>query len=142
MGEGEMSFPDNHPSLEFAVKTQLFLDGDITISIYNPSNIINEEKFNFLIKHYEKISKKIKSLTALRRDVERIGSFSLVGLIDLLLNYFDQISNIQILGSLAMSFLIPRILRLTSMGLRKISTFLMEHVVSRIIARISSRSQS
>lgn len=95
--------------MNLAVKVQLFVDGDIMVFIANPSKRFDAETYNFLERAYKKIENKIKSLAALRRDIQRIGSLSGAALTESIVYYLDYDSPATLYGILGVGFFTPEL---------------------------------
>ena len=107
--EGQISIYEKHPEEELAVKVQLFADGDLTVFISNPSGQLDEKAYKFLVSSYQKVHKKIKSLEALRRDIERIFSLLATGITSAFYFHFGNASIEEIIGLLGSGFVFPEV---------------------------------
>lgn len=105
--EGEVSIYEKHPEKELDVKVQLFADGDLTVYISNPGGQFDDTAYDFLNRSYKKVHKKIKSLAALRRDIERIFSLLATGLISTFYYHLADANIEEILGLMGTGFLFP-----------------------------------
>lgn len=108
--EGEVSISEQHPDKVLAVKVQLFADGDLTVYISNPSGEFDQRTYEFLVGVYSKVHKKIKSLDALRRDIQRIGSLLTTGLAAFTSYQWADASIEHIAGMLGLGFVFPEVL--------------------------------
>lgn len=107
--EGEVSISERHPSQELAVKVKLFADGDLTVFISNPAGRFDEKTYEFLLGAYQKVHKKIRSLAALRKDIERIGSLLATGASSLIYSHFGNADSTEIAGILGFGFVFPEL---------------------------------
>ncbi len=93
-----------------AVKVQLFADGDITVFISNPVGTYDEATYQFLEGAYKKVSQKIQSLAALRRDIQRIGSLLATGTASYISYQFNPEDFQSVAGLLGLGALYPELL--------------------------------
>ncbi|MDW3190977.1 MAG: hypothetical protein R8G66_01395 [Cytophagales bacterium] len=107
--DGEFSIYEKHPKEDLAVKIQLFADGDLTVYISNPGGQFDDQVYDFLVRSYKKVHKKIKSLDALRRDIERIFSLLATGITSALYIHFGDANIEEIIGLLGSGFVFPEV---------------------------------
>ena len=107
--EGEVSILEKHPKEDLEVRVQLFADGDLTVYISNPGGQFDDQVYDFLVRSYKKVYKKIKSLEALRRDIERIFSLLATGITSALYVQFGDANIEEIIGLLGSGFVFPEV---------------------------------